>query len=345
MPKESVLSITDKESIKIEKLIFHIILTDNVTPVFLEELDVTPEQQKFFRDRLADAAQGRQFIFTDDNPPIKTLADKLISNSGSDFLEISKGITSRFKSTHTQSSNNGVFIVSLASIGKRKLLFLIKLDHKKVYEYKLKGNKALLAEVKNTFSEDKTAIQKVALIDINPNIVWDVLVYDRSKPAGITDYFARFLSVLPRETDAMLTQKMQNTVIKWAKNHKSEIDPNQEPSEYKIRARNYLMNTDLFDTDEYIKAVIQDDDETRRAKQKGSFRQHLEESGLAGQTFSPKKDALTKKSTKNIRQTAEGVKMEWEGNILENNIIIPNSPDQNGNYIIKITTSDIEIIQ
>lgn len=54
MPKESVLSIADKEAIKIEKLIFHIILTNNIKPVFLEEVKITNEQQKFFRDRLVN---------------------------------------------------------------------------------------------------------------------------------------------------------------------------------------------------------------------------------------------------------------------------------------------------
>ena len=44
MPKESVLSIADKEAIKIEKLIFHIILTDDINPIFLEEVKITDEQ-------------------------------------------------------------------------------------------------------------------------------------------------------------------------------------------------------------------------------------------------------------------------------------------------------------
>ena len=167
MARESVLSMADKEAIKIEKLIFHIILTKDVKPVFLEELIITDEQQKFFKDRLADAAQGRQYIFSEDNPPIQDLAKQIVSASDEDFLKISKDITDRFKTTHTKNTNDGVFIISIATIKSRKLLFLIKLDHKKVYEYKLKGSKALLEEVKNTFSEDKTAIQKVALIDID----------------------------------------------------------------------------------------------------------------------------------------------------------------------------------
>ena len=210
MARESVLSMADKEAIKIEKIIFHIILTNDVQPVFLEELEITEEQHKFFKERLADSAQGRQYSFTKDNPPIKQLTEKILNASDEDFLVISKDITGRFQQNHIGNTNDGVFVLSIASIKKRKLLFLIKLDHKKVYEYKVKSGKALLEEVKNTFSEDKTAIQKVALIDVDSDVVWDVLVFDRSKLGGITKFFAKFLSVLPRETESDLTKKMQN---------------------------------------------------------------------------------------------------------------------------------------
>lgn len=262
-------------------------------------------------------------------------------------MEISKEITSNFRTAHTgKNTNDGVFIITIASIKKRKLLFLIKLDHKKVYEYKLQGSKALLEEVKNTFTEDKTAIQKVALIDIDSNVVWDVLVYDRSNPGSITGFFARFLSVLPRETESDLTKKTQSAALKWASQNKEIIDPGQEPSFYKTRARNYLMNTALFDTDDYINSVIQDDNDERREVLKDSFLTFLTEEGLAGQNFVPKRDVLTPKDqTKNVRQTAEGVKIEWSGNMSDNNIYIPNQPNQNGEYIITIRTSDVSEIQ
>jgi len=345
MARESVLSMADKEAIKIEKLIFHIILTNNVQPIFLEELEITDDQQKFFKERLADSAQGRQYKFTKDNPEIKQLTEKIFIASKDEFLSISKTITGRFQSNHIGNTNDGVFILSIASIKKRKLLFLIKLDHKKVYEYKVRGGKALLEEVKNTFSDDKTAIQKVALIDIDSDVVWDVLVFDRSRPGGITQFFGKFLSVIPRETESDLTKKMQNVAKKWAAENKKDIDPQQEPSHYKNRAREYLMNADLFDTDNFINAVISDIDDDRRNNLKQSFRKYLENEGFAGQNFIPKKEALTPKEQKNVRQTAEGVKIEWMGNIEDNNITIPNKEDQNGEYVITIKTSEILEIQ
>ena len=343
MSKESVLSIADKEAIKIEKLIFHIILTNDINPVFLEEVKITNEQQKFFRDRLADASQGRQFIFTEDNPPIKVLAEEIVNASDENFLRISKDITSRFRTTHTSNMNDGVFIISIASIRTRKLLFLIKLDHKKVYEYKLKDNKALLEEVKNTFSEDKTAIQKVALIDINPNVVWDVLVFDRSCPSGITKFFGSFLSVIPRETEADLTRKAQSCARRWASMNK--FQGVNEPSSYKNKARSYLTFVDTFNSEQYIEAVIQDSDNEKQRYLRESLRKFMIEDGLYGQTFIPKKDILTKKECKNIRQTAEGVKIEWEGSLEENNISISDTKDRQGLYKIIIKTSDIKDLQ
>ena len=345
MAKESVLSIAEKEAITIDKLIFHIIITDSVKPTYLDEIDITEEQKKFFKERLADAAQGRQYIFTSNNPKIKQLATEILTADNNRFVEISKEITESFQQNHRGNTNDGVFIISVASINTRKLLFLVKLDHKKVYKYKLNGATALLEEVKNTFIEDKSAIQKVALIDTNSNVLWDVLVFDRSKIGSITEYFAKFLSVLPRETESDLTRKHQSAARTWASQNKTLIDPNQEPSMYKNRARDYLMNTDNVESERYIDAVIIDDNEERRNVLKDSFRNYLVSNGLYGQQFSPNKNAITPKERKNIRQTAEGVKIEWIGDPHDNNVSISNKPDQNGNYTVLITSSRIDDIQ
>lgn len=341
MSKESVLSIADKEAIKIEKLIFHIILTDREDPIFLDEVEITDEQQKFFRDRLADASQGRQYIFTQDNPPIKKLAESILNASDKDFIHTSKEITKRFKAVHTSSMNNGVFIISIASIRDRKLLFLIKLDHKTVYEYKLRGNKALLEEIKNTFSEDKTAIQKVALIDISTHVLWDVLVYDRSCPTKITKFFGDFLSVIPRETEKDLTEKACSIARQWAVQNKQEQIA--EPSRYKSNAVRYLLSTDSFESENYISAVIQEENKEKETKLRHMLKNQMIDSGLYGQIFAPKKDLL--KHNTNVRQTAEGVKIEWDGSLEENNITISSEKNKLGEYEIMIKTSDIRVIK
>ncbi|MFA7082569.1 MAG: nucleoid-associated protein [Bacteroidales bacterium] len=345
MPRESVLSIADKEAIKIEKLIFHIIIKDQLTPTFLDELNISDEQQKFFRDLLAYFAQGRQYIFADENSKIKRLSKEMVDDPDTNFIKTSKEIAEYFQYIHTNNTSDGVFVISIASINNRKLIFLIKIDHKKIYKYKLNGLTAFLEEVTNTFTEDKTAIQKVALIDIDSNVIWDVLVYDRSKPTGITAFFAKFLTVIARETESDLTKKMQSEARLWATTNKLIIDPNQEPSIYKNRATDFLLNNEVFNTEDYINHVIIDEDNERRELLKTSLRTHLVDKGLSGQTFKIKKEAITKKETKNIRQTAEGVRFEWSGNPSDNNINIPINPNANGEYIITITTNIITEIQ
>lgn len=349
MPRESVLTTAEKEAIKIEKFIFHIIFKDDMNPHYLQQVQISDEQKVFFKNRLAEAAQGRQYIFTEDSK-LKSLVRQILDANDDDFLRLSKEITYDFKLTHTNSTTDGVFIICVATTCKRKLLFLVKLEHKRIYQYKVdKANStAILDEVKNTFTEDKSAIQKVALIDIDDDVVWDVLVNDRSarsEKSYITDYFRKFLSVLPRETDTDLTKKAIALVNRWASNNKGDLDPEQEVSSYKTRSKDYLMNHDRFDTDEYIEAVIQDPISNRRKKLKKSLRDLMEDSGLAGQRFEIKKAALSKAVSKNVRLTAEGVRLEWEGDASDRNISIPNTPNENGDYLITIQTSRIREVQ
>lgn len=347
MARESVLTTAEKDAIKIEKLIFHIILKDQIAPIFLDKVIITESQQKFFKARLSDAAQGRQHVFVADSL-LRPKAVEILSADDDNFVRLSKEIAHQFKLAHTNNTSDGVFIVSVASIGARKLLFLVKIDHKTIYQYKLKGNQALLEEVKNTFSEDKSAIQKVALVDTSNRAAWDVLTTDRGARGAdnyITNYFRNFLGVNPRETDTDLTKKALSAARKWAMQNKVSIDPKQEISLYKNRAKEYLLNHDRFDTAEFIEAVIQDPDTDRRENLKNSFHSFLQNEGIAGQTFTPKSTAIPSSVTKNIRKTAEGVRIEWEGTPKEHGIYIPNTANANGVYEIRIRTSNIEEIQ
>lgn len=119
MPKESVLTAADRAQIRIEKLIFHIILKDEQQPRYLNEVTMTDEQCSFFRDRLEDASSGRQFVFLDDSST-KASAGELVSCDNNRFVQLSKVLAADFKRHHGANANDGVFIVSVASIGVRK---------------------------------------------------------------------------------------------------------------------------------------------------------------------------------------------------------------------------------
>lgn len=162
-------------------------------------------------------------------------------------------------------------------------------------------------------------------------------------PEVIPAFFGNFLSVIPRETESDLTKKAQSCARRWASLNKFEGI--NEPSAYKNKARSYLTFVDTFNSEQYIEAVIQDSDKEKQEYLRESLRNFMMEDGLYGQIFIPKKDVLTKKECKNIRQTAEGVKIEWEGSLEENNISISDIKDRQGLYKIVIKTSDIKDIQ
>lgn len=349
MAKESVLNQAEKDSFKIKRFIFHIIKQADINPIFLDEVVLSKEQSTFFQDRFSDASQGTQFEFNDKKTSeVYKNCKAVITDPEKSFVEVSKDLTASFQTHHKKTTNDGVFITALVSvIDKVDLIFMIKLDNKKVYGYSVKDKKAIMQEIKNTFVEDRRAVQKIAIADVSDYFVWDVLAFDRNPNPGkaIRDFFGDFLAVHERETPYNLTGKMVSTVRQWAIANKSSLDPSQEVSSYKNRSIDYLRNSNQMRSRDLINTVIHDDDSDRAKRLRKSLRSFLQDKGLEAQVFTPSKKALDKATTKNIRRTAEGVRIEWEGDSKDVNVSIPNEPDNNGNFNITIQTTRVEILK
>lgn len=350
MAKESVLTQADKDSIQIEEFIFHIIVESELNPIFLNQIDLTNEQLNFFKNRFIEAAEGTQFLFTDKaTSEVYKKCEVIIDDPKTNFYEMSRHLTASFKTHHSKKTSDGVFITSLVSMrGDTKILFLLKLDHKKVYEYKQKGEKTILQEIKNTFVEDKKAIQKIAIIDVGNYYLWDVLAYDRYPTNGkaLSVFFSNFLAVHPRETPSVLTSNTISAIRQWSIANKRDLDPAQETSFYKNRCIEYLKSASKVKFKDLIDLVILDEDELRKSKLEQSLKQFLQEKGLYGQSFVPNRGSLIKAERKNIRKTAEGIKIEWDGDANDVNIEIPNKPNENdGLYHITIKTRDVQVVR
>lgn len=351
MAKESVLTQAEKDSFKIKRFIFHIIKQDEFNPIYLDEVILTDEQTKFFQARFADVSQGTQFEFNDkDRSDFYKNCKALIENPEENFRKVSEDLTASFKSYHKKgTTNDGVFITALVSVmDKTDLIFLLKIDNRKVYGYSIKDKKAMMQEIKNTFVEDSKAVQKVAIINIVGFRVWDVIARDRSAIPGkaIRDYFADFLTVRERETPSVLTTRTIREVRKWANKNKGELS--QEPSAYKKRCMDYLRNHTNVKFNNLIDMVIHDEDINRKKSLQKSLKKHLEDVGLYGQTFTPSPGSIKDEEKKTVYETAEGVKIEWEGksSAEDVNVVIPNIPNPNdGRYHITIMTSSIEEIK
>ena len=140
MKRESVLTDSDKDSIEIVKFIFHIIIEKEQKPIYLKEVNLNAEQIDFFKNRLIAVAQGIRYIFPDKPNSATYNYCKNIVDDNSTFLKLSKKITASFKEHHKGNTADGVFIVSLVKIkNSPSFIFLLKIDNRLVYQYKIIG--------------------------------------------------------------------------------------------------------------------------------------------------------------------------------------------------------------
>ena len=320
MPKESVLTTAEKASIKIRHFIFHILIAGNEKPTQLAEVELTDEQRQFFCERLAQAAEGTQFVFSDRAASTPQRCERILVSPDKNFVAESIGLAQDFLNHHRKNMSDGVFIAALVDIQRGEeqipLISLIKIDHMRVLEYQTEetaaGLIAKLHEVLNTFVEDKKALQKIALLDHGQHYQWDVLAQDRSAAPRIADYFRKFLSVTEREDDSHWTRQAVSAVTAWAFDHEDSLP--EDTSGYKHRAIMYMETHPAFETEVFIDMVLNETNTELRKQFYGSLKEQLAQRGVAGQTFSTKPGALTKNVKRNKRVTIEGVTIEWEGN-------------------------------
>ena len=338
--RESVLSEMDKESITIERFIFHIIVENEAKPHYLQELLLTQEQKVFFKHRLIDVAQGLRFTFVDrENAPTYGICKKMVDDNNK-FVSLSKKLASAFQEHHDGKMTDGVFVTALVSINENtSYIFLLKIDNRLVYRYNLHKDRPTLEKIKKTFVEDPKAVQKMALISLSEEYSWDVLAFDRvGKKGDIGQYFKKFLGVQPKDDIYELTCNSFRKANVWAKDH-TELTNGESHFKYRQRAIDYLASHMVFNSDEFIESVIGvDEDEERRSAAIASFKGYLQEHGIYGQNFNISKKALSKTNAKHSIRTAENLTLSWEGDPAAVNLEIPTTADNDGYYSIKIRT-------
>jgi hypothetical protein len=345
MKRESVLTDRDKESIEIVKFIFHIIIEKEQKPIYLREVNLNFEQKDFFKKRLIDVAQGIRYIFPDKQNSATYIDCKDIVEDNAKFLRLSKKITASFQDQHKGNTTDGVFIVSLVKIrNSPSFIFLVKIDNRLVYQYKINNDRATLKKIKDTFVEDAKAIQKMALISLSDEYAWEALAFDRNGGDSIKKYFKKFLGVTEKDDIFDLTKKALSAATRWANQNKELLNDIDVASNYKQRAINYLISHITFDSDEFVSTVLYDEDEERRTLAIVSFKEFLQEEGVYGQEFRISQKALNQRSVKHTAKTAEGLTMTWTGDPAIVNLTLPKEREEDGMYQIIIKTNNIEDI-
>lgn len=323
MTKASVLNNLQLEHLEIEHFIFHVILPERkenpVEP--LNEVVLTASQKEFFTARLKESAQGTQFVFLENADHLKGKCVDLLADP-TQLVTVSRQLAVDFAGRHKGNMAAGVFVIAIAKTILSEhtpisFIFISKLDNKLVYQYFLEesngGIRARMEEVTNTLVEDKSAIQKSALINISDSFAWDVLAWERRGKADgdLTDYFKGFLGVKLREHASELTRRAVSTVRQWAKTIiLDDLPPGESQHTIRQRAAQYMKDRDSFDTDEFINAVIRDEDVNRKQRLSVSLREKLSDEGICGQKFIPQPNSLSKKVQRLVYETVEGVRIE-----------------------------------
>lgn len=324
-PIEGVLSAAQRESLEIENFIFHIIDPDSEVDgkvIYLDEVQLEDKTKNFFLDRLRDVAEGTQYVFREDAVHLKEKCEQVAAEPGR-FVELSRHITADFAGRHEGQMSAGVFVVAtvkyLASPNQwRGLILLVKMDKRPSisYNYKDIGGRlvAVMANVENALNEAKAAIQKSAVVSVTGDFAWDVLAFDRVRRPLLSEYYKAFLGVTERQPDSEWTRITHKTVRHWARSLTSEqMAPGEDSVSYIGRSLNYLQDHATFRTDDFIDAVVRDENPERKANLERMLRDTLAEAGIAGQEFSPKPDSLPKRDRKQTYVTAEGVTITFEG--------------------------------
>lgn len=327
--RESVFTISEQESIEIDQFIFHVIIAGEEEPRYLDKVTLTRDQLSFFKKRFLDASTGTRFIFK--NKQMSSFYNEcllLLDNDETDFTTSSKALAFSFNQWHKGSANDGIFIVSTVRMIKSdeefKLVFLIKMDHRAVYRYKLDGNEATFEEIINTVVEEKNAMQKVAIVDIGGHFSWEVLAADRTKTDGVAGYFENFLTVKELEPDSTLTRQTVAAVKRWAVLHRAKLPTGQTPNDYKDRATDYMLGNSVFESEKYLEVVVGDKGDSEKIEWgKDSLRQYMMDMDLYGTEFRPRPNSLRGKENRNVLKTEEGVTLEWLGTKESKNLEIP----------------------
>jgi hypothetical protein len=344
-----MLRANDCDNLAIRQFIFHPILKDVDDEIYFDEVALTPVQRGFFKQWLAKSIrQATEFEFVNKVAPdsLWSKADALRTQGAVEFTAASKEITSLFKRFHKGSSSDGILVLALTRTPSGDFLFLVKTTFENVLSYKDKLvngiRKVTLAEIPHPISEDTTAIQKAALINVNANgYDWQVLAQDRQNaiPYKIADFFQKFLNVREKEVASVLTRKVFTAVKRWANSNRGALDPQQHLSDYWGRAYDYLHTHDEFETDSFVSSVVVDGNEERRTELRTSLTDALVHDELAGRVFPPRPDSIPKREAKTTIKTQTGVTINFTGTQEANNIAIRREGDE---QVITIRTTEIE---
>ncbi len=246
-----VLSDAEKASLRVESFIFHTVHHGQAEPTLHDEV-LIGRHAGFFVDRVIDTLNGNRYVFDAGSTTLRALRG--IEADAGTFVEMSKELARQFHRTegrerHDGRFKRGILMVAGLRAGGRRFHSLIKYDYgERVIDIIERGVGADLEEVMNPLTENKKALQKSALIELDDE-GGKLVVIDHSKRSGITDFFRDFLGVKRALGEDEMTKAVEKCVRKTVLIHSADLPP-EITSQWKQRLSVIAVRRRDFDADQ-----------------------------------------------------------------------------------------------
>lgn len=306
--------LTDEElaSLRLDRMIFHVVGKTLDDPVILEEIAPLQEAE-FFLERVKSAAGGNLFTFREGSETEQRL--RSIRNNPALFREVSAALARDFHGRHkSQMSDGALFLFDLSAGQNTRFFAIIKYDNEDVVRYTLEAigdrQRVLLERFEQSFVKKREAMQKVALVRLK-DVGGDIAVYDRSNRFHISDYFEGFLRARRVNEAARNTEKLVEAFKKTFTEQKAALSP-----EIKAKGLNgmydairQLQEFDPDNLDGPVAAVFGQQGEGSNVLR--ALKRSLRNEGIAEEAFRIVPENIRKPSKRRIR-TIEGTTISYD---------------------------------
>lgn len=340
----SFLADDEVATLKIERMIFHIVGKGDESLVYLKE--ITPlVYEDFFLERIKRSLNGNTFKFNKKSN-VERILRLIENNANSDpecFTRESKELATDFHSNHKGNASKGAFFVfELSCCSNQKLFALIKYENEEVVRYYLEKKQTDLYQPKmekfnESFVKKAEAVQKVALVRLKDGTGGDLTILDRSKRSHISEYFETFLSVTRVNTADDLTEKLFNVLKSTLKDHTENL-PEDIVRNGIHRLYSHLCDKPFdFDTSDAKNSLApvfgQLEEDSPVIK---TFNKRIKDLGFMGESFTINPSIIEKPKKRKI-VTKEGIII-----IYDETANISKKPIPGGGFEIKIHTAGIK---
>jgi hypothetical protein len=301
------------DTIVIERMIFHLVGPELEEADLLAEFDDFGPYKKFFAGRLQAALKGVKYEFL----PISGLRDALtpVLKGKKAFVAQSELLAKQFQAIAKLDNRitAGALIFFIFKVNDIRHAALLKFDDHRVIRYRTKAGaagrkKAVLQSIVHTFVEDKSAMQKSAIL-WSENEEDVLLCTDRAGKSGdITDRFREYLGAKRSHSHSELTQIVHDALIAVGRKCKDEL-PKEIRNQLVSRTRDALKKLKTFDPADpapLLNAVYGPIDADSNIPDE--FKRALKKRKIQDEPVSFDKD-LFPVSAKKVRETDEGVRI------------------------------------